>query len=87
MADQEGSSLSLDPSQSNPSAAPSLCDPTVVTNYIKRVGCSILEEDEQPPAMAALQATLNESQETIRKFISDPMARSLFIQKISNRGE
>ena len=66
--------------------APSLSELSHLVNYIKRA-VSILEDDDQaPPVAAAFQASLNDASDSIRKFISDPQVRSLFIQKISNRG-
>jgi hypothetical protein len=68
--------------------APSLTEPRHLVSYIKRVAVSLLEEDEPTPAsIAAFQAALSSSTESIQKFISDPQVRSLFVQKTSSSGK
>ncbi len=85
-------------SVSSSAPTPSLSEPNTVIAYITRVASSILEEDDHhgggqnhtdnshPSGQNGLYSVLNDSQELIRKFISDPMAKSLFVQKISNKG-
>ena len=66
---------------------PTLADTVQVVNYIKRVAVSILEEDESPQQSAqVLSAALQDSLDVIRKFVADPQVKSLFVQKISNKG-
>lgn len=76
---------------SSSSATPTLADPTALVAYIKRIAFCILEEEDQQAPTAttttSLGSTLNEATDVIRKFIADPMAKSLFVQKISNKGE
>jgi len=79
MGDSEGS---LD-SSSLPT--PSLADIPTLIQYIRKVSSSILEEDDSNTV--SLISTLNDNADTVRKFSADPIARSLFIQKISNRGD
>jgi hypothetical protein len=64
-----------------------LADPNNLVNYIKRVAFSFLDEDDSSPVNGTLNTLLNDSHELIRKFISDPMAKSIFVQKISNKGK
>ena len=85
--DPEGS---LEPSpggQSIPPVPPSLGDVNHVISYVKKVCGSLLdEEDMSSTGCENLSNVLKESADSIKKFISDPQAKSLFIQKISNKG-
>lgn len=84
--DGDGAVSLVDTSSAPP---PSLSDPSQVIGYITRVVSSILEDDDghPPSGGTSLTAVLNDSQDSIRKFIGDPMAKSLFVQKISNKGK
>lgn len=68
---------------------PSLVEPAQMIQYLKRICINMLEEDVDvsPTSLATLQSILTDYVESIKKFISDPLSKSLLIQKISNKDE
>ncbi|OXA50597.1 Dynein heavy chain, cytoplasmic [Folsomia candida] len=87
MATTDGEPTSMVVESSAPT--PSLSDPTAIVAYIQRVASSLLEEDDSSSSSggSSLASVLHEHADVVRKFIADPMARSLFVQKISNKDE
>ena len=85
--EQEGGSM--DSTSGPPSLpTPTLVEPSHLVNYVKRIASSVLEDDQElsPATTAALTSTLSDASDLIKKFISDPQIRTLFVQKISNKG-
>lgn len=63
-----------------------IADYSMFANYLKKAVTVLLPEDVAPPA---LNAALNEksNQECIHKFLSDSQTSTLFIQRISSKGD
>jgi dynein heavy chain 1, cytosolic len=63
-----------------------VAETNVVTSYLKNIVTILLDGEDIP--LQALTSALEgkEYQENIRKFISDPQTRALFIQRHSLKG-
>lgn len=64
-----------------------LVDFTTFANYLRKAATVLLQEDDglEPPALTAALEDKN-TEECIRKFISDSQVSTLFIQRSSSKG-
>lgn len=74
----DGSDSSLPLADVNPSPAVSVISIKQLSDYVKKV--FICFDEESPTEQ--LQKQLNESADLLHRFISEPQAKSLFVQKI-----
>lgn len=65
-----------------------IADFTAFANYLRKAATVLLPEDDglEPPALNAALEDKN-NQDCIRKFLSDSQVTTLFIQRISSKGE
>lgn len=63
-----------------------VADTNVLTNHLKHVVSVLLEGEDQPSPNLKSCLDSKEYQESLRKFISDPQTRALFIQRQSMKG-
>jgi hypothetical protein len=63
-----------------------VADTNVLTNHLKHVVSVLLEGEDQPSVNLKSCLDSKEYQESLRKFISDPQTRALFIQRQSMKG-